>query len=305
MIVEWGDLVANGTLQHLGGGTYLRPSDNTRWHQNPDDGETLLSDKELAEAFVGANDEIFSVDQVNLDVLAALWQLESVSDIQKSKLFNGTAKAAAARSAASANKLSMVRMFITSGINKPLFRQSSREVQSQCLCFGIMPGSDGGSQAVQFALELQDPPPKTPDSPRTTPAPPDVGKFAARGAARLAAGPSAPVSSSSGQPALPSSDSLVGRVVEIRGLVSKPHLNGATGSVMNKVLETGRYAVRVTALPDGSPPGARETRILLKPENIVATDAADHIISAAASAGSVADLLDSLSLGPDLDVSSE
>ena len=61
---------------------------------------------------------------------------------------------------------------------------------------------------------------------------------------------------------------LVGRAVEIRGLVSKPHLNGASAICLS-VLHSGRCAVRVTSLPGGSKPIATETLMKLKPENVI------------------------------------
>ena len=61
----------------------------------------------------------------------------------------------------------------------------------------------------------------------------------------------------------------IGSIVKIEGLQSKPELHGATGVVLSKDAASGRFAVRVTALPDGSAPEATYGKVLemkLKPE---------------------------------------
>ena len=65
----------------------------------------------------------------------------------------------------------------------------------------------------------------------------------------------------------PSSDSLVGATVTIRGLQSKPELNGATAFVSSYVRKSARYCVSVTALPGGELPPA-PIQINLKPESL-------------------------------------
>ena len=63
-------------------------------------------------------------------------------------------------------------------------------------------------------------------------------------------------------------DELIGTAIEIRGLQTKPELNGAKAKVLHRVTESGRYAVRVTALPDGTAP-EKTLQMKLKSQNLV------------------------------------
>ena len=161
-------MLRDKTLKHQGGGTFM--ASGARWHQHPDNGDILISDQELAQEFVEANENIFDVAQVNLDVLAALWQISSVDDVLQSPLFVDTAKEAAQRSAKAARDFNMMRMFVTQGICRPLILRRSNEsthgqhaehpfaaaaVQTQYLVFQVMPPRDG-RQTVQFVLGLHD-----------------------------------------------------------------------------------------------------------------------------------------------------
>ena len=60
----------------------------------------------------------------------------------------------------------------------------------------------------------------------------------------------------------------MGARVTLKGLKSKPELNGASAVVLAKDDATGRFAVRVIVLPSGSAPEV-EMNVKLKPESLV------------------------------------
>eukprot|EP00966_Prymnesium_polylepis_P191609 4440158-Prymnesium_polylepis.1 len=159
------DMMLRGSLKHLGGGTFALLS-GERWHQHPDDGEILIDDDGLAKAFVEANEHDFQVEQVERDVLAALWSISSVRQIQQSTLFAASAKAAVQRSAAKADELGVVRVFFTQGITRALVLGeftdprvdvdhpfAADDVRFQFVQF-VFPTCGGGHQTVQFDLCL-------------------------------------------------------------------------------------------------------------------------------------------------------
>ena len=116
--------------RHLGGGSFIS-GDGMRWHQHPEDGDRLISDEQLAREFCESNEGIFGVDQVDCDVLAALWQIASLEDVMTSDLFLESAKEAAARSAKNAAQLGSVRTLITQGITRALVRRLPDEPSGQ------------------------------------------------------------------------------------------------------------------------------------------------------------------------------
>jgi hypothetical protein len=59
----------------------------------------------------------------------------------------------------------------------------------------------------------------------------------------------------------------VGARVTLKGLKSKPELNGASAVVLTKDDATGRFVVRVIALPSGSAPEV-DTNVKVKPESL-------------------------------------
>ena len=65
-----------------------------------------------------------------------------------------------------------------------------------------------------------------------------------------------------------SSPGVVGTTIRIQGLQSKPELNGAAALVLAKDDASGRFAVRITTLPDGSTPKDGAIEIKVKPDCI-------------------------------------
>lgn len=59
----------------------------------------------------------------------------------------------------------------------------------------------------------------------------------------------------------------LGKAVKIQGLQSKPELNGAKATLLAKDEASGRFAVRVTEMPDGSVP-TTPLEMKLKPASI-------------------------------------
>ena len=82
-------------LTHVGGGVWLTPAGvelreghhgGQRLHQHPNDPEDFLTIDELAELFVALNENEFELEQVDREVLSALWQIGSVDDILDSSM---------------------------------------------------------------------------------------------------------------------------------------------------------------------------------------------------------------------------
>ena len=74
-------------LTHVGGGVWLTPAGvelreghhgGQRLHQHPNDPEGFLTSDELAELFVALNENEFELEQVDREVLSALWQLSLI-----------------------------------------------------------------------------------------------------------------------------------------------------------------------------------------------------------------------------------
>ena len=163
-----------GSLSQLSGGTFIDPQ-RKRWHQSPKDGDLLISDDELAQEFVDANEDDFTLAQVDRNVLAALWQICNVDSVQESSLFLETGKLSLRAAAAKANTTGHMRMFLTQSICQPLVHPlpsepeslvapthpfRARAVQTQYLAFQVFPlrpdQESLGLQTVQFLLGLHD-----------------------------------------------------------------------------------------------------------------------------------------------------